>query len=256
MSEKENNPLSSEPNNFGLPGDYFQRSAGSIFNKIEWQDEHKDYLQLLRHKNKDVFAVPLNYFDKSEAALELSGLPQLVALQKQNAFKVPDNYFEETEAVLFAGNSAFEDNELQAFEKLTLLSKQNVFKTPPHYFSDNSTSLVELLETKKTAKAVKLFSVKTRYAVAALLVIALGLWVYSFYFTSEPEDCGTLACIDRVDLVKTKTLENLDNDELYEIVNTSKLEETLNTGTDKNTNTIKTDSSSNNDALDDMLDEI
>src|SRR3954470_3545032 len=134
MKEEENNQLNSSQDNFGLPGDYFQRSAGSIFNKIEWQDEHKEFSLLLPYKAHG-FSVPENYFDASERQLELMGFPNLNAVQKNNPFTVPLNYFERSEAVLLSEQLRDDADELRSFETLHSLSKQTHFKTAKDYFT-------------------------------------------------------------------------------------------------------------------------
>src|SRR4051812_4242512 len=97
----ENNDFNTEPNNFGLPEGYFERSANSLFNKIEWLEEHKEFTHLseLRNLVNSGFIVPLNYFDKSESDLELIAYPDLLKQKSSvpNGFIVPENYFEDAE---------------------------------------------------------------------------------------------------------------------------------------------------------------
>jgi hypothetical protein len=65
--------------------------------------------------------------------------------------------------------------------------------------------------------------------------VVLGIWLYNFYFTPVAvKDCGTMACVDKIDLLKVKHLEGLDNDELYELVNSKKLEQKLEKKPNKN----------------------
>ena len=68
------------------------------------------------------------------------------------------------------------------------------------------------------------------FAAAAVLTIVFSLWIYNAYFNQTEiidGDCNTLACIEKRELLKYK-LENLENEELYELVNTKQLEERLN----------------------------
>ena len=73
----ENNSFNSEPNNFGLPQGYFQNSANSIINKIEWVDEHKEFPFLAKLKKESGFVVPQKYFSDNETKLELLEFPKL-----------------------------------------------------------------------------------------------------------------------------------------------------------------------------------
>jgi hypothetical protein len=253
----ENNHLNSEPDNFGLPQGYFQNSANSIVNKIEWVEEHKNFPALEKLKKQSSFIVPNDYFVNNENKLELIEFPKLSALNKINAFKTPANYFNELEEKQFV--HFFNENDLEILgEKLSTIPKQANFKVKKNYFDSSAEKISNsLLNQKKGGKLIKLFSPKIYYAAAAILTITLGLWFYNHYFlVAETKDCGTLACVDKADLLKTKNLENLDNDQLYELVDTKKLEEKLENKTNNTTKNEDIDTSLNNVSVDDLLDEI
>jgi hypothetical protein len=253
----ENNHLNSEPNNFGLPQGYFQNSANSIVNKIEWVEEHKNFPALEKLKKQTGFIIPNDYFVNNENKLELIEFPKLSALNKINAFKTPANYFNELEEKQFV--HFFNENDLEILgEKLSTIPKQANFKVKENYFDSSAEKISNsLLNEKKGGKLIKLFSPKIYYAAAAILTITLGLWFYNHYFlVAETKDCGTLACVDKADLLKTKNLENLDNDQLYELVDTKKLEEKLENKTNNTTKNEDIDTSLNNVSVDDLLDEI
>jgi hypothetical protein len=253
----ENNHLNSEPDNFGLPQGYFQNSANSIVNKIEWVEEHKNFPALEKLKKQSGFIIPNDYFVNNENKLELIEFPKLSALNKINAFKTPANYFNELEEKQFV--HFFNENDLEILgEKLSTIPKQANFKVKENYFDSSAEKISNsLLNEKKGGKLIKLFSPKIYYAAAAILTITLGLWFYNHYFlVAETKDCGTLACVDKADLLKTKNLENLDNDQLYELVDTKKLEEKLENKTNNTTKNEDIDTSLNNVSVDDLLDEI
>ncbi|MDX2174619.1 MAG: hypothetical protein SFY56_16055 [Bacteroidota bacterium] len=257
----ENNNKNNEQTKFGLPEGYFQKSASSIFNKIEWQEEHKEFVNLLNHKNKTGFIIPENYFSKTESKLELLEFEKLGSLGKNNPFKVPENYFDEDVLKLVTLGEVEVDSELNEYKILASLKKQNCFAVPENYFETVAKRTVTLSGAEVASnnsatktKVINLFSPKMWYSVAALLVIAVGLWMYnSYYKTAELKDCGTLACVDKIDLVKAKHLENIETEELYKLVNTKKLEDNL----EKKSNTTQ----NKNDALDsvstdDLMDEL
>ncbi len=253
----ENNNLNSEPNKFGLPQGYFQNSANSIINKIEWLEEHKEFPFLAKLKKESGFVVPNDYFAASEHELELIDYPKLNALNKINAFKTPANYFDELEEKQFVKFFTESENE-NSFELLNSIPKQANFKVKDNYFGSSAEKIsTTLLNEKKGGRIIKLLSPKIYYAAAAILTITLGLWFYDHYFMiEETKDCGTLACVDKVDLLKTKNLENIDNDQLYELVDTKKLEEKLENKTNTKPNKEDIDTSLNNVSVDDLLDEI
>ncbi|MCC6371917.1 MAG: hypothetical protein IT236_13015, partial [Bacteroidia bacterium] len=156
MSNNENNQANNQPNNFGLPGGYFQKSAANLMNKIEWEDEHKAYPQLIGFKNKSGFIVPAGYFETNEAQLELINYPALKGLQKQTAFVAPKGYFDLAEETELSKVMEFPEKELGTFETLNAISKQNTFIVSENYFQDNENRLQVLLKESKTARVINL----------------------------------------------------------------------------------------------------
>lgn len=251
-NEKKHNQNKKEDETFGLPDGYFQKSALSIQNKIEWQEEHVEFGKLVSLKNSSCFEVPQHYFSKNEQQLELSDYPFLKSLGNKNAFRVPNNYFKNNEGDFII--QLIEND--TSFGKLETLEKQNNFSVPQNYFSDKEKNLSQLLEPK-TGKVISFFTKKIRFAAAALLLVVLSVWLYNFYFTSpEAGDCGTIACLDRQDLVKTKNLERLNDDELYDLVDPAALEQKLENTETKQTKENFTDSSLNDISVEDLLDNI
>lgn len=248
-----------EPINFGLPDGYFGSSAKTIFNKIEWLEEHKAFPKLGQLKHSKIFAVPESYFNQTEIKLELLNCPKLGSIEKTNVFKAPTNYFKDIEIIQFYNLANYDENELNQHKTLKSISKQNNFKVDENYFDDFQKKINhKLLNNTITTKVIKLVSPKIYYAVAALLVITLGLWLYGQYFSKiESKDCGTLACVDKVDLIKLKNLESLDNEELYDLVDTKKLKEKLEGKTTNHKDTKKSlDTNLKNLSTENLLDEI
>jgi hypothetical protein len=227
----ENNDKDGSQENFGLPGDYFQKSASSIFNKIEWLEEHKPYPQLSKHKNVPGFIVPANYFESSEAVLELAAYPELLRLRKESGFTVPENYFEELEISELAKVMKDKANELEEFSALNAVQKVNPFVVKEDYFPRSEQTITAKINQKESGgKIIQLFSARTWYsAAAAALLVTFGLWWYNQYFSVKTKDCGSLACVDQAEIQKARNqaLESLDEDELYKMVDVKKLEENL-----------------------------
>ena len=258
--ENGNNPFNNEPGNFGLPEGYFQKSAGSIFNKIEWQEEHKEFQKLLELKNKNTgdfgFDVPQGYFSKRADSFEDLQYPGLAALKRNPGFEVPKGYFEEAEVKELSNVFSDQTDELLSFSTLKSLPKYNHFKVKEGFFEENEKEIKRVLNNPPTGRVVNLFGRRMAFAAAAVFMLSLGFWIYDFYFKPvELKDCGTMACVDKQDLVKTKNLEGLDNDDLYELVNPADLEKKLETK--ENTKNKETkDSSLKNVSTEDLLDEI
>jgi hypothetical protein len=83
---------------------------------------------------------------------------------------------------------------------------------------------------------------------AALVAVITGAWIYQVYFGTSEEHCKGIACIDRYDVARSKSIELFDNDELYEMVDPQKLEDNLR-GKEKNK---RHDSVSVEDLMDDI----
>lgn len=247
MSENNNNQQDNSSQNFGLPEGYFKRSAGNIMKRIEWEEEHKEYPVLSGLKGRHGFTVPDGYFLKSEARLEMIDFPALSIRPKHTGYALPQHYFEEAETLEYSKNFRDTSDELAGLEKLSTLPKQNNFKVGEDYFEVNAKLLASLLEHRRETRIIDLFFSRTAYVAAAMLVLALGLWVYSVYFTPAPkQDCGTLACIDRHEIFESKVIESFSDDDLMDAVDASDLETSMNgnpatlkTGADTNTKTTK-----------------
>lgn len=217
------NVNNNEPNKstkFGLPHDYFHKNTTSIVNKIEWLEEHKAFPLLNSTKNNAAFKIPENYFSKNTIKSELLITPFLQEINKQNPFKTTENYFERNEVNL----------------------------------KINSIGILKNRQQKKHN------SLKISYAIAALLILTLGFFIYTTIFNkNEFKNCGSLACIDKTELLKTNHLENIENDELYELVDQKKLEEKLKNKLDEKSiqlNKNNLDSDINNYHQQEFLDEI
>lgn len=216
--ENENNQTGKDQGNFGLPEGYFNASAQSIFDKIAWEEEQRGFPALRALERTSGFDVPEHYFEKTEQKIELLSYPALAASQKIHPFEVPTNYFEDNGLLVTLTES-------QELTVLDSFGKDNVFAVPENYFQESGARLHKKLNS---AKIIPLFSWRLGMAAAALVVLVLGLWLYNLSLAPvAPEDCGTIACLEKQDLVKGTSLERMEDDELYELVDPSKLEQKL-----------------------------
>ena len=249
--EEENMPFDrSAPNPFGLPEGYFQQSASSVLNRIEWLEEHKAFprLSVLRQQ---AFGFPEHYFEGSAQRLELLETPVLWSLKKQQPFSVPAGYFESLELAGLTAITGEEENVLAA------IPKRNAFAIADTYFTENETKLKQMLSKQpQPARVISLFGPKVRMAAAAMLVAVLGLWIYRMNTPAPAElkDCGTIACLDKMDLLKSKHLDNLETDDLYDLVNSKDLEKKL--SGQEGTVQPKSADSIDDDLMDELPDEI
>lgn len=229
-NEKNNNKKPGENNPFSLPDGYFNSFSKKMMLKIELAEELKEFKTLSSIEKKLPFVTPENYFASSEARTELSVYPKLAAVKKQNAFSTPELYFENSAEAIKAKIEVAE--ELKTYPTLYSIEKENAFVVPQNYFEGLSHKLrEEMFTAEEETGAVKIlhliFNKKTAYALAAMLVISLGIYFYDSGEESVETNCGTLACLDKSEIFKGNQLLNLDEDALMEMVNTETLSKNL-----------------------------
>lgn len=226
-----NNDNNNENNPFSLPDGYFGSFSKKMMYKIELADELKEFEILSSIEKKLPFAIPQNYFSSAEVKSELSAYPKLAAVKKENAFAAPELYFEISASAIKTKIEIAE--ELKAYPTLYSLTKENAFAAPENYFEGLSHKIRgEMFVSKDESSAVTkilhlVFSKKTAYAIAATLVISLGLYFYNSGKETVSGDCGTLACLDKKEIIQGSQLLNMDDDALMEMVNTDKLSKNL-----------------------------
>lgn len=251
----DNNHDPGQASQFGLPEGYFERSAAGLMTRLQWLEEHRNWPALQQAKGPSGFAVPVAYFEKTEAQLEQLPYPRLSAGERGTGFSLPDSYFESTLEKHLAPVLS------EAEPQLNTLPRATPFAVPAGYFEGNVQRLEALL-TDDTPRGKVLPLVKRRRwavaAAAAVLLVLGGVKMYTLFFTAVPkDDCGALACVDRADLLKGKTLENLETDELYELVNSAELEKKLQqVQTPASEHTSDSAAGKSGDALDELLDGI
>lgn len=235
-------------NQFNLPEGYFNHSKANILNKMEWLNEHEAYPVLSKLKGESGFIIPENYFHSNAIQLELIDLPVLNSITKQNLFETPAHYFEISKAITLSKEE--HDTELSELHTLKQLRGQYPLTVSDTYFTESKKRILETNTKTTGAKIISLSRKPIWYAAAAILTITIGLWIYNSYFKVTEVidgDCNTLACIEKRELLKYK-LDNLDNEELYEMVNTDKLLKNL---TKKEvTDSLKTNDSADADLMD------
>jgi hypothetical protein len=225
---EENNDKNKENNPFSLPDGYFGSFGKRMMHKIELAEELKEFPMLSSIDKRLPFVTPENYFAANEVKAELSAYPELSAIKHQNSFVTPELYFETSAKAIKAKVEVME--ELKAYPALYAITKENNFITPQEYFERLSNEvrgkLVETDEERGVVKVLHLvFNRKTAYAIAAMLVISLGLYFYNS--GEEVADCNGIACLDKKEIIKSNEFLNMDEEALMQMVNTEKLSKSL-----------------------------
>jgi hypothetical protein len=168
---------------FGLPPDYFDRLKEKVSARIARDEEMSAYPWLRDNDKTPPFSVPEGYFAASSVRLELTDRRQLLNMRK-DVFSVPDNYFE-----------------------------------------SSGGRLRERLHSQRRSgnPRVLAFRRHATLAMAAVLLVTIFVAVYMFVFRPVEKDCGTVACIDRKEIIHAAEIDELDADELTPAVNADKL---------------------------------
>ena len=258
MSDQINNPENTADDAFALPEGYFANAANKLRDKIACMEELSEFPVLSGIEKHSGFDLPEFYFEKSAQKLENIPYTNLTGLKKEAGFIVSDGYFETNSLAIHAaieGNDEDVVNRLKRFG----IDRENAFTLPTNYFEDKQNTLraIGMPAQKKQGKVVRLYFLRAGMAAAAILLITFGL---KYFKTEEkqivPDDCGTLACIERRELLKSKQIENLDDEELLEIVNPKTLEQSLKDKGSKINNHGTKDSAKLDQTTDELLDEI
>jgi hypothetical protein len=228
---EENNLNENEKNPFSLPEGYFDSFAQKMMRRIELAEELKEFPTLSSIDKKLPFVTPENYFVSNEGKTELVPFETLASLEKKNAFIIPELYFEHSSASI--QNKIDCKEELMPYAALSAFEKENVFTVPQDYFeSFNDKITAKLSQSGEHSVLRVVFNRKTAYAIAAMLVMSLGLF---FYLSKQEEtfaDCQTLACLSKNE-IKDHQFNNMDDESLMEIVNPEALSKNLEKGKSK-----------------------
>lgn len=226
-SEKGNNKSKIENNPFSMPDDYFNAFSKKMMFKIELAEELKEFKILSSIDKKSPFSTPLNYF---ESKAELAEYSRLMSIRNKHVFAVPENYFYSSASSII--NKLEVMDEVTSYPFIASVSKENSFTVPDMYFDKLSEQIVSGIKVMKQnghGRIMQLvFNRKTVYAIAAILVLSFGLYLYNSNADAVSADCNTLACLERNEIINQNHLINFDDDALTEIVNTEELSKNIN----------------------------
>jgi hypothetical protein len=233
-SNRNSNKFRKENNPFSLPEGYFGSFGKKMMHKIELAEELKEFPLLSSLEKKLPFVTPENYFAVNEIKAELTAYPKLSAIKPAHGFEVPELYFETSAKDIKTKVEVTE--ELKVYPTLYSISKENSFVTPQEYFEGLGHEVHEkIFETQEGSGVVKMlfpkaigmvFNKRTAYAIAAMLVISLGIYFYDS--GEESTNCNGIACLDKSEIMRSNEfLNNLDEETLMQMVNTEKLSKGL-----------------------------
>ena len=196
---------------FSMPEGYGDAFARKLAHRLECVEELAECRTLQDLKNVHGFITPENYF---ETATELLQLQSLIQLKDAGIFLTPADYFEQ-------GAPA-----LATLLRIDALKGADTgFTLPADYFSSVTNRALEM-PSGKTARIISLFTV-SKWAAAAVLLALLGAWLFRGEEAAPDADCMTVACLQKRDLIKSRAIEYLSEDDLMQVIDDGMLEDQL-----------------------------
>jgi hypothetical protein len=223
---------------FGLPSDYFLSFEEKLKNRMEAENELKEFQLLSSIKKEQAFAVPEGYFSKAEEQLEykadLAAYPVLGSLARPAVAALDEDYQKQLIASL--SDKAELADELKAYPALHSLDKVNAFTVADAYFDSLAGRVKERIHPEKTERLSVwdsvwhvVFGPRTAWAFGLALIIGLA-----FYFGQRTEtlaeagDCKTLACLEKNEILNNKAINTFDEEQLIDLVDVNSLGRQLN----------------------------
>lgn len=232
-------PGKGRENPFAVPKDYFGTLAERIVARIELEEELQEFPLLSAISKPVLFETPENYFSALENSLEYQQeLAAFEELQKANLSVQKElkeeEYFEGLDQKIAERLSVAD--ELKEHELLYAIDKKNNFALDPDYFE----TIADRVKEKKYAENYSKPSVfatfiayirrpKIAFAYSIALVMVAGLIWYNYQSQQivPSGDCKTLACLEKKELLNEHTLNALDEENLYDIVDVEELDKQL-----------------------------
>lgn len=220
-------------NPFGLPSDYFSSFEDKLKKRLENENELSEFPLLSSIAKINSFSTPDNYFsisqNKLEHAAELASYISLLSIKQQVFSELDKNYVDAFKESLQSKIELVE--ELKAYNVLYTLNKEKSFIVPDNYFEDLSLRIKDRIHVAKQANVSLLdnvldFLFGKKFALSFGLVIVIGLSIFFYQISKsnvELNDCQTLACLEKHDILNDKSISNFDEEQLMDLVDVNSL---------------------------------
>ena len=235
---------------FTMPPRYFDSLSDRIINKIEAAEEVSEFSILSILNKQSAFDVPANYFSKAENEIEykteLSELGELSKIDKPVLNSLQAEYFDSLK-VKVSRKVELQD-ELKEYSTLYAMDKQLNFEVSVDYFDNVANQIKEKIHSTSQPKLsiinrILFVLLKPKFSFAFGVVVIVG--ISSVIYFDQPStvidsgDCKTLACLEKREMLNEHTIREMDDDNLYEMVDVDKLDMQLGKDSAAVTNTKK-----------------
>lgn len=228
---------------FTAPPRYFDSLSERIINKIEAAEELSEFSVLSGINKQTSFEIPAHYFSKIENEIEYKAeLEELTELSKiaKPVFKPLDEAYADSLKERITGKIALQD-ELREFATLYSLEKQQNFEVKVDYFENLSDKIKEKIHASPSnplavIQKVLFALLKPKFGIAFGVVLITGIAI--LFYTNKPTeiiesgDCKTLACLEKREMLNEHTIREMDDDNLYDMVDVDKLDEQIGGGSE------------------------
>ena len=226
---------------FAVPAQYFNSLEQRIINKIEAMEELNEFSILSAIDKQKEFIIPENYFSKAENKIEyqveLAEFNVLNKIAKPAFNTLPEEYQNSlTERIV---NKVELQEELKEFATLYSLTKQNAFEIRADYFDSLADTIKERIAGKNNTRVSLIekfiFSIiNPKFVISFGIVVITGIATV-FYFKNKNTsgtdgDCKTLACLEKKEMLNEHTIREMDDDNLYDMVDVDMLDEQISKG--------------------------
>ena len=226
---------------FIVPPHYFNSLEQRIINKIEAAEETSEFSILSNISKEKEFIIPENYFNdvenKIEYAIELSELGELSKIAKPALSELSPEY-ENSFRDRIINKIEFQE-ELKEFSTLYALDKQQNFEIHADYFDTVAANVKEKIHSKTNSgvsvlEEIAYFILKPTFRFAFGIVVITGIAAV-FYLKNNTAkindgDCKTLACLEKREMLNEHTIRDMDDDNLYDMVDVDKLDKQITKG--------------------------
>lgn len=252
-------------NPFGMPSDYFASFEDKLKKKMESENELSEFPVLSSLQKINAFQAPADYFSKSENAIEHA--VELASYQKLQSIKTSDFADLESDYVKELNTSLVVKielaDELKTYNTLYTLDKVNSFTVSDNYFEDLHLRVKEKIYSEQNSsvsvfeKVIDfVFGKKIAFSFGLVLVIGLSIYFYQDSKNSlMTNNCQTLACLEKQEILNDKSVNNFDEDQLMDLVNVKSLDKQLKSETSL-ADTLQQEFILNNINTDQLLEEL
>jgi len=220
---------------FTTPAGYFHSLSDRIINKIEAAEEVSEFSILSSLDKQPIFGVPANYFTKAENEIEykteLAELGELSKIDKPVLNSLQAEYFDSLKEKITRKVEL--QDELKEYATLYAMDKQLNFEVSVDYFDNVANRIKEKIHSTSQPKLsiidrILFYVLKPKYSLAFGVVVIVG--ISSIIYFNRPNtiiesgDCKTLACLEKREMLNEHTIREMDDDNLYEMVDVDKLD--------------------------------